>query len=85
MEIIYWRTLWQKTDYVVFRFDQASKQRHLAASKEVFDLLVTDGKNAVKVDDVDELRTIVRRLWDNQITTRNIASDIGKLASVLRG
>jgi molecular chaperone DnaK len=85
MEIIYWRTLWQKADFVMFRFDQASKQRHLAASKEVFDLLVTDGENAVKANDVDELRTIVRRLWDNQITTRNIAGDIGKLASVLRG
>jgi molecular chaperone DnaK len=85
MEIIYWRTLWQKADFVVFRFDQVSKQRHLAASKEVFDLLVTDGENAVKANDVDELRTIVRRLWDNQITTRNIAGDTGKLASVLRG
>jgi hypothetical protein len=85
MEIIYWRTLWQKTDFVVFMFDQASKERHLAASKEVFDLLVADGENAVKASDVDELRTIVRRLWDNQITTKNISGDIGKLASVLRG
>jgi molecular chaperone DnaK len=85
MEIIYWRTLWQKTDFVVFMFDQASKERHLAASKEVFDLLVADGENAAKASDVDELRTIVRRLWDNQITTKNISGDIGKLASVLRG
>jgi molecular chaperone DnaK len=85
MEIIYWRTLWQKADFVVFRFEQALKQRHLAASKEVFDFLVTDGENAIKANDVDELRTIVRRLWDNQITTRNIAGDTGKLASVLRG
>ena len=85
METIYWRTLWQKTEFVVFMFNRASKQRHLAANKQVFDLLVADGENAVKASDVDELRTIVRRLWGNQITTENISGDIGKLASVLRG
>ena len=85
METIYWRTLWQKTDFVVFMFDQASKQRHLAANKEILDLLVADGENAVKASDIDELGTIVRRLWDNQITTKNISGDIAKLASVLRG
>ena len=85
MRIIYWRTLWQKNDYVVFMFNQASKERHLAASKEVFDLLVADGENAVKAGDVDELRTIVRRLWGNEIKTEKISGDIAKLASVLRG
>ena len=85
MRIIYWRTLWQKNDYVVFMFNQASKERHLAASKEVFDLLVADGENAVKAGDVDELRTIVRRLIGNEIRTEKISGDIAKLASVLRG
>jgi hypothetical protein len=85
MRIINWRTLWQKNDFVIFMFNQASKERHLAASKEVFDLLVADGENAVKAGDVDELRTIVRRLWGNEIRTEKISGDIGKLASVLRG
>jgi hypothetical protein len=58
---MYWRTIWQKNDYVVFMFNEALKERHLAASKEVFDLLVADGENAVKAGDIDELRTIVRR------------------------
>jgi hypothetical protein len=57
----------------------------LAADKGVFDLLVADGENTVKAGDVDELRMIVIRLWDNQITTENISGDIRKLASVLRG
>jgi hypothetical protein len=39
----------------------------------------------MKAGDVDELRMIVLRLWDNQITTENISGDIRKLASVLRG
>ena len=85
MDTIYWRTLWQKADFVRFMFDRASKQRHLAANKETFDLLLADGENAVKAGDVDELRIIVLRMWDNQITTENISGDIRKLASVLRG
>jgi molecular chaperone DnaK len=85
MDIIYWRTLWQKADFVRFMFDRASKQRYLAANKETFDLLLADGENAVKAGDVDELRIIVLRMWDNQITTENISGDIRKLASVLRG
>jgi molecular chaperone DnaK len=85
MEAIYWRTLWQKADFVIFMFERVSEQRHLAADKGTFDLLVADGENAVKAGDVDELRMIVIRLWDNQITTENISGDIRKLASVLRG
>jgi molecular chaperone DnaK len=85
MESIYWRTLWQKAEFVGYMFDRASKQRHLAADKGTFDLLVADGENAVKAEDVDELRMIVIRLWDNQITTENISGDVRKLASVLRG
>jgi len=45
---IYWRTLWQKAEFVGYMFDRASKQRHLAADKGTFDLLVADGENAVK-------------------------------------
>jgi hypothetical protein len=85
MEAIYWRTLWQKVNLVVYMFDQVSKQRHLAVDKGVFDLLVADGENAIKAGDIDELRMIVIRLWDNQITSENISGDIRKLASVLRG
>jgi molecular chaperone DnaK len=39
MEGIYWRTLWQKAEFVAVMFDRATKQRHLAADKGVFDLL----------------------------------------------
>jgi molecular chaperone DnaK len=85
MEGIYWQTLWQKAEFVALMFERATKQRHLAADKSVFDLLVADGENAMKAGDVDELRMIVLRLWDNQITTENISGDIRKLASVLRG
>jgi molecular chaperone DnaK len=85
MEATYWRTLWQKTDFVAYMFDRVSKQRHLAVDKGTFDLLVADGENAIKAGDTDELRMIIIRLWDNQITTENIIGDIRKLASVLRG
>jgi molecular chaperone DnaK len=84
MEGIYWRSLWQKPDFVSYLFENKKKERHLSANKEVFDLLVADGENAVKANDIDELRTIVRGLWDNQITTAAISGDVSKLASVLR-
>jgi molecular chaperone DnaK len=66
MEGIYWRTLWQKAEFVALMFERATKQRHLAADKDVFDLLVADGENAMRAGDVDEIRMIVLRLWDNQ-------------------
>jgi molecular chaperone DnaK len=85
METIYWRTLWQRPEFVAMMFEKASGQRHLAADKSAFDLLVADGENAIKANDVDELRMIVMRLWDNQIAAESVSGDIRKLASVLRG
>ena len=41
--------------------------------------------NAIKANDVDELRSIVLRLWDNQINTARTIGDVSRLASVLRG
>ena len=85
MEAIYWRTLWEKPDFVVAMFHRASQERHLSVNNEVFDLLVGDGENAIKAIDIDELRDIVLRLWDNQIDTAKAIGDAGRLASVLRG
>ena len=85
MEAIYWRTLWEKPDFVVAMFHRASQERHLSVNNEVFDLLVGDGENAIKAIDIDELRDIVLRLWDNQINTAKAIGDAGRLASVLRG
>jgi hypothetical protein len=85
MEAIYWMTLWEKPDYVVAMFHRASRERHLSMNNEVFDLLVGDGENAIKANDVDELRGIVLRLWENQINTTNTIGDVGRLASILRG
>jgi molecular chaperone DnaK len=85
METIYWRTLWDKPDFVVAMFTRASQERHLSANKEAFDLLIGDGENAIKANDVDELRSIVLRLWDNRINTAKNLGDVSRLASVLRG
>jgi hypothetical protein len=85
METIYWRTLWEKPDFVLAMFRRKSQERHLAKSTEAFDLLVGDGENAIKANGVDELRDIVLRLWDNQINTANTIGDVGRLASVMRG
>jgi hypothetical protein len=85
MEAIYWRTLWQKPDYVIAMFHRASHERYLSTDNAAFDLLCGDGENAIKANDVDELRGIVLRLWDNQINTAKTIGDVGRLASVLRG
>lgn len=77
MDLIYWRRLWEKPDYVIAMFRQASQQRHLSKNNETFDLLVGDGENAIKANDVDDLRGIVLRLWDNQINTVNSIGDVG--------
>ena len=55
------------------------------SSGDGLDLLIADGENAIKANDVDDLRTIVLRIWDNQIRTAKISGDVSKLASVLRG
>jgi molecular chaperone DnaK len=85
METIYWRTLWEKPDFVLAMFRRKSQERHLSKNTEAFDLLVGDGENAIKANDMDELRDIVLRLWDDQIDTANTIGDVGRLASVLRG
>src|SRR5262249_45417803 len=85
MDTTYWRTLWRKPDFVAYMFDTVSKQRHLAADKSAFDLLLGDGRNAIAANDVDELRTVVIRMCQNQIAPAAGRGDVGKLASVLRG
>jgi hypothetical protein len=84
METIYWRTLWEKPNFVMATFRHTSQQRHLSTNNETFDLLVGDGENAIQANDVDELRSILRRLWDNQINTAKAIGDVSRLASVLR-
>jgi molecular chaperone DnaK len=84
MEAIYWQTLWQQPEFVAAIFKDETGKRHLAADKAAFDLLVADGENAMKVEDMVELRTVIRRLWDNQIATASVDGDAARLASVLR-
>jgi molecular chaperone DnaK len=85
IERIYWQTLWEKPEYVRAIFSRTAQERHLSTNNEAFDLLVGDGENAIKANDVDELRVIVLRLWDNQINTTKTIGDVSRLASVVRG
>jgi molecular chaperone DnaK len=85
MQMIYWRTLWEKSDFVLAMFHRTVQERHLSTNHEAFELLVGDGENAIKANDVDELRGIVLRLWENQIDTTKAIGDVSRLASVLRG
>jgi molecular chaperone DnaK len=85
MDAIYWRALWRKSDFVAAMFDRATRERHLAADKEAYDLLVVDGRNALANEDVDELRAILGRIYANQIVSARVSSNIANLASVLRG
>ena len=85
MDAIYWRTLWEKPDYVVAMFKRASQERHLSANHEGFDLLIGDGESAVNANDIDELRGVVIQLWNNRINTATNLGDVSRLASVLRG
>ena len=85
MEAIYWRTLWEKPEFVQAMFRRTSPERHLSTNNEAFDLLIGDGENAIKAKDVDELRGILLRLWGNQINTTRTIGDVSRLASVLRG
>jgi hypothetical protein len=75
MDTIYWQTLWEKPDFVLAMFHRISQERHLSANNEAFDLLIGDGENAIKANDVDELRGIVLSLWDNQIDTAKTIGD----------
>src|SRR6516164_7090758 len=39
MDMVYWRTLWEKPDFVLVMFRRASRERHLSKNNETFDLL----------------------------------------------
>jgi molecular chaperone DnaK len=85
MEGLYWRTLWKNKEFVINVFAQCAKQRYLAADKAAFDLLVSDGENAIRANDIDELRGVIRQIWNSQMVATTAASDTSKLAAVLRG
>ena len=74
--------MWLVPEFVISLFGIASREGHLAIAKDAFDLLVADGENALRAGDIDEHRSIVRRILSNQIASASMG-DIRRLASVL--
>jgi molecular chaperone DnaK len=65
---VYWRQDW----WIVQLFDSFRKQPHRFADVVTFRRLVEAGDNAVKKDDIDQLRQIVAELY-----TRRMSVDPG--------
>ena len=84
MQAIHSRNLWRSPGFVVYMFNSLTEERHMSADKAAFDLLIREGAEALKENDVDRLRRIVSALLDVRIQVGG-APAIDRLASVFRG
>jgi molecular chaperone DnaK len=84
MQAIHSRNLWRNPGFVVYMFNSLTEERHMSADKAAFDLLIREGAEALKENDVDRLRRIVSALLDVRIQVGG-APAIDRLASVFRG
>lgn len=83
MNTIHHRNLIQNPGFVVQLFKSLTEERHMSTDKGGFDRLVTQGIEALKNNDSDQLRRIVSALLDNRIDVGGTTT-VDRLASVYR-
>jgi molecular chaperone DnaK len=76
--------LWQDPQYILEVFKRQVERSYLATDKSQYDANVQNGIEAIKQNDVDELRRIIFKLTDLQITVGGADETIVKAASIFR-
>jgi molecular chaperone DnaK len=69
MKIMNWQILWRQDWFIVDTFKRFSNEEYLFTDRVVFRQLVKAGSDAIKRDDIDELRKVVFALYDIKIAT----------------
>jgi len=84
MRGFFFKGLWSNPDYLLDSLRDAAANSHFASDKEKYEELVQKGAEAIKDNDVDELRRVLFQLNDLQISVGGTASPLDKLASIIR-
>lgn len=85
MEGIITVQLWKDPQYLLAVFKRQIEKSYLATDKTEYETTVQKGIDAIKQNDTDELRRIIFKLSEMQITVGGADEVVIKAASILRG
>ena len=85
MEDILYGELLRNPGYLIYLFKTVSSERHLSVDKALHDRLVSEGEQAVAANDVDELRRVLARMFENSFSIGGGDKVIAAMASLMRG
>ncbi|MBL26338.1 MAG: heat-shock protein Hsp70 [Rhodospirillaceae bacterium] len=77
------RALWQDAGFVVYLYQDLSKERYLASDKPLFDKLVTEGAEALQRMDIGRLREITETMCRHQFAfgANKIAASLASVSA----
>lgn len=84
MQKVYFQEVYQQPGYLLGIFKALSEERYLATDKELFDQLVQEGLEAVAENDLDTLRGIIGRMFENMFSVGKVDKSISLLAGLMR-
>ena len=85
MEGILYRELWRNPGYLIYLFKTVSSERHLSVDKALHDGLVAEGEQAVAGNDIDDLRRVLSRMFENRFSVGGGDKIVAAIASLMRG
>ena len=85
MEGILYRELLRNPGYLIYLFKTVNSERHLSVDKALHDSLVSEGEQAVAANDVDELRRVLGRIFENRFSVGGDDKVVAAMASLMRG
>lgn len=85
MSGIIYGELWKNPSYLIYLFNTVRSDRHLSVDKALHDRLVSEGKRAVAANDIDELRHVLARMFDNCFSIGGGDKVTATMASLMRG
>ena len=85
MEGILYRELLRNPGYLIYLFKTVNSERHLSVDKALHDSLVSEGEQAVAANDVDELRRVLARMFENRFSIGGGDKAVAVMASLMRG
>ena len=85
MKGILYRELLRNPAYLVALFKTLSSERYLSGDKELHDKLVSEGLRALDANDIDGLRHVIVRMFDNHFSASSDHKVIAARASLMRG
>ena len=71
--------------YLIYLLKTVNSERHLSVDKALHHSLVSEGEQAVAANDVDELRRILARMFENRFSVGGDDKVVAAMASLMRG